>query len=578
MKLHKSIILPIAALMLSACHDLDRNPLSSGSTENWYSTETEVEMAVNDLYYIGYWQVDGQNETDWSDDSYYRNTVTAFENGTLNGQNQFVTRRWEMCYKAIAHANAVIEKSHRAIENGASATTINRLIGEAKFHRAAAYSKLIIKFGDVPLVLSDLDLENAFDITRTPKKEVLTQIYADFDAAADVLPTSYAEAVRATKGAALALKARVALIMGDWATAAKAAKGVMDLNIYELHDDFANLFLSGTKVSKEFIFKIPRAVGYSGWSYGEHVDDWGYGQNATYNAVTRTPGGWGAANPSWDLLAAFTCTDGLPIDESPLFDSHEPFKNRDPRLSMTIVPFGSEWMGYEFDPSPAAKEVMNYATGKKVTNNDSRINAQYASFNGLYWKKGIDATWMQNGWRVGADIIWCRYAEVLLTYAEAKIELNQIDESVIEALNKVRARAYGVSVSDTGMYPAFTNVGQDKLRQQLRVERRMEMAKEGMRYTDITRWHLSEICMKRHNYGMLYPATDCLEQIVEKGEWFWPFAPDIDENGLPDFTKLEAAGKIMVLSQRSWDPRQYLWPLPTTDIMINDKMTNNPGY
>lgn len=134
----KKLLLYIGAgiLLLSACHDLNLNPLSSGSTENWYSTETEVQMAVDELYRYDFWPEDGQQQTDWSDDYTSRDLLTSFDDGTLNGQNAWVTSLWGNQYKAISRANAVIEKSHRAIENGASATTINRLIAEAKFHRA----------------------------------------------------------------------------------------------------------------------------------------------------------------------------------------------------------------------------------------------------------------------------------------------------------------------------------------------------------------------------------------------------------------------------------------------------------
>lgn len=245
----KKLLLYIGAgiLLLSACHDLNLNPLSSGSTENWYSTETEVQMAVDELYRYDFWPEDGQQQTDWSDDYTSRDLLTSFDDGTLNGQNAWVTSYGCNQYKAISRANAVIEKSHRAIENGASATTINRLIAEAKFHRAAAYAKLIVKFGDLPLVLTDVSTEEGLTMGRTDKSIVLAQIYKDFDDAISVLPTSYTDQQRATQGAALALKARVALIMEDWETAADAAKAVMDLNIYELHPDFGNLFLSTTK-------------------------------------------------------------------------------------------------------------------------------------------------------------------------------------------------------------------------------------------------------------------------------------------------------------------------------------------
>ena len=105
-------------------------------------------------------------------------------------------------------------------------------------------------------------------------------------------------------------------------------------------------------------------------------------------------------------------------------------------------------------------------------NNDARVNAQFASFNGLLWKKGIDETWLENGKDVDPDKIIIRYADVLLMYAEAKIELGQIDQSVLDAINQVRARAYGVDYTNTAAYPAVTTTDQQKLRTILRTERR----------------------------------------------------------------------------------------------------------
>jgi len=556
-------------LILSSCHDLNLNPLANGSTETWYSSESEITMAVNDLYRIDFWPQDGEYQTDWSDDYTYRETLTSFESATLNGQNSNVTDLWSKCYKTIARANSVILKYQRAIDNGASETKVNQLVGEAHFFRGAAYSKLVTRFGDVPLVETDIDIDEGLSMGRTPKAQVLQLVYDDFDAAAAVLPTSYSGMQRITKGAALAYKARTALYMSDWATAATAAKAVMDLGVYQLHSSYSDLFLQSTKSSKEFIFTIPRSLEYKNC----YLD-----AGTVRNDLIRNIGGWAATDPSWDLLASYTCTDGLPIDESPLFDSHNPFKNRDPRCTMTIVPFNTEFLGYEYDPSPSAVQVMNYSTGKMITNNDSRVNAQYASFDGLVWKKGIDKTWADNGYMVAPDMIVIRYAEMLLTYAEAKIELNQIDQSVLDAMNTVRARAYGVDKSATDKYPAFTSTNQAKLRTQLHVERRMEFAKEHMRYSDIIRWKEAGIVMSKKGYGILYPASACLEKVVKTGDWFWAVTPKIDERGLPDFSNLEATGKVQVLSQRLWDDRQYLWPIPTNEILINSNMQQNPGY
>lgn len=557
-------------LLMGSCHDLDLTPLSKGSTENWYSSADEVKMAVNDLYRITFWQQDGDYyRTDWSDDYTYREELTAFESATVNGQNSFVTDKWSKSYKCIARANAVIARASKAIESGENAAVINRYIGEAHFFRAAMYTNLCTKFGDVPLVTKDIDIEEAFKMGRTPLAEVQQQIYADFDSAANVLPASYDGEQRITKGAALAYKARAALYLGDWRTAAETAKKVMDIGVYKLHPSYSDLFLQSTHDSPEFIFYIPRDVNYSGYLL--------QGSNVKFE-LTRNAGGWGSCCPSWDLLAAYTCTDGKPIDESPLFNPRKPFENRDPRLSMTIVPFNSEFLGYEYNPSPAATSVLNYKTGKQVTNQDTRAVAQYASYDGLVWKKGIDESWINEGYKIAPYLIIIRYAEVLLTYAEAKIELNEIDQSVIDAMNMVRARAYGVDMSNTSAYPAFTIKDQKQMRKELRVERRMEFAKEHMRYQDLIRWKLMGKVMTKKAYGMLYPSKDLLNKVVKKRLWFWPETPEIDEDGIPDFSNLEATGLVQVLSQRLWDDRQYLWPIPTAEVLINENMKQNPGY
>ena len=202
----------------------------------------------------------------------------------------------------------------------------------------------------------------------------------------------------------------------------------------------------------------------------------------------------------------------------------------------------------------------------------------YTSFNGLIWKKGIDETWLANGMDVDPDKIIIRYADVLLMYAEAKIELNEIDQSVLDAINQVRARAYGVDISATDSYPAVTEKDQNKLRKILRTERRMELAYEGLRYMDLIRWRLASKALTNKSYGLLYPSSLLIEKVTSQGGWFWPSTPQIDEDGIPDFSAMESAGQIAVLSQRLWNDRQYLWPIPTKEILINENLKQNEGY
>ena len=551
---------------LSSCIDLDRNPLSSASSENWYSSETEIEMSIKDFYRQDFWPTDNES---WTDDFIYRETPSDIVKGTLNGQTGDVTTLWSNQYKSIGRANTILANMDKAAEMGISEEKLTQYEAEAYFQRASCYARLVSKFGDVVFTTETVDIDQAFTMGRTSKEEIIPKVYEDYDKAAAGLPESYGSATqRATKGAALALKARFALYMGDWEVAAKAAKQCMDLGIYKLHENYADLFLTTTHNAEECIFVLPRSVEF----------DVTYGWSNVMNEVTRNPGGWGAYCPSWDLLAAYTCTDGLPIDESPLFDPQNPFKNRDPRCTATIVEFGTRHLGFDYNPHPDAVQVMNYNTGQMQTNNDARVNAQFASYNGLVWKKGIDETWLENGMEVAFDKIIIRYADVLLIYAEAKIEQNQIDQSVLDAINQVRARAYGVDYTNTSAYPAVTTTNQSELRTILRTERRMEFAKEGLRYMDLIRWKIAGKALTRPNYGMLYPVDLLRERVVDKGLWFWPGVPEIDEDCVPDFSAMEEAGLIAPMAQRTWNDRQYLWPIPTKEILINENLKQNDGY
>lgn len=551
----------------TSCIDLDLNPLSQASSENWYSDETEIEMSIKDFYRDSFWPLDNENRTD---DFIYRETLSSIVNGTLNGQDGDVTTLWTNQYKSIARTNTILANKDKMLAMGISEEKVNQYMAEALFQRASCYARLVTYFGNVVYVTEVIDIDAAFQMGQTPKEEVIPLIYADYDEAIKYLPEKYTgtSSQRATKGAAMAMKARFALYMGDWEVCRDAAKQCMDLGIYKLHSSYADLFLSTTKNAEEAIFLLPRSIEY----------DVTYGSSNVKNEVTRNPGGWEAYCPSWDLLASYLCTDGLPIDESPLFDPHNPFKNRDPRCTATIVEFGTRHLGFDYNPHPDAVEVMNYNTGKMQKNNDARVNAQYASYNGLVWKKGIDETWLENGMDVDPDKIIIRYADVLLMYAEAKIELNQIDQSVLDAINQVRARAYGVDYTQTNAYPAVTTTDQQKLRSILRAERRMEFAKEGLRYMDLVRWKIAGKALTRPNYGMLYPVSLLKEKVVDKGLWFWPETPAIDEDGIPDFSAMENAGLIAPMSQRMWNDRQYLWPIPTKEILINDNLVQNPGY
>lgn len=559
----KRIIYFLLVACAVSCNDLDMNPLSQGSSESWYSSETELNMSVRSLYTTGFWTLDDDAYTDdWTN----RTELTNITSATINGQSGFVVTLWTNSYKAIAQSNTILDNLDKAKQNGIPQTVLDQSKAEALFVRAAQYARLVSHFGDVVYVSTSItSLDEAFKMGRTDKAVVIKNIYDDFDAAVALLPVEYSGEEHATKGIAYAMKARFALFNGDYAIAAEAAKKCMDLGVYKLHADFTELFLCETKSSDEFIFIRPRSVELN-QTIGTQV------------YLSRNPGGYSQYDPSWDLFCSFLCTDGKPIDESPLFDPHNPFKNRDPRCAATIVEFGTPHAGFIYEPHPDSLYVMNFNKGVVELNKDTRTNGQYASYNGLVWKKGVDDSYTKNGYKADKNEIIMRYADVLLMYAEAKIELGEIDKSVLDAINSVRARAYGVDKSATDHYPAVISQNTSDLRQIIRFERRMEFAFEGLRYLDLIRWKIAEKALNTKIYGMLDP--DALkEKVVSKGLWFFPEVPAVDENGITDFGGMYSKGLIKLLAERKFDAeKQYLWPIPTKEILINSNLKQNPGY
>jgi hypothetical protein len=161
-----------------------------------------------------------------------------------------------------------------------------------------------------------------------------------------------------------------------------------------------------------------------------------------------------------------------------------------------------------------------------------------------------------------------RYAEILLIYAEAKIELNQIDQTVLDAINKVRARAYGVPVSATTLYPVITTTDQAALRHILRRERRVEFALEGRRYLDLLRWKIVEKAFNKKIVG------------VPKDKADYPFAgtPVFDQDDIPSYDAF--ISKLTVPDTRFFNPeKHYLWPVPFAETSLNPNLLpNNKGW
>ena len=563
MNMKKYINTISAALLIlcfaSSCVDLNMNPPSEASSENWYKNADQITMSLNDLYRKAFYGMESEYWTDRrTDDWAQRDYTYELVNGSATSATSTFETYWDNTYKAISRAIRVIESIER-LGDGDAYTSLK---AEAYFFRAYMYARMVICWGDVPFYTSSITVEEAYDMGRTDKEIIKKQVMEDFDAAIAGLPEQNANGgvIRVDKGTAMACKARVALAWGDYETCAELCKEIMDMKTYSLYEDYGQLFREKAYTC-ETIWALPNSYAYEQ-------------TQAIKSFVSRTAGGNITAQPSWDLLAAYECTDGKVIDESPLFDPHDPFKNRDPRCAETFVVPGTTIYGVVFDPHPDTKTVLK--DGVEVENKDNKTSKNpYAAFNGCCLRKGA-----QEEWKVGQynenPLIIIRYADVLLMYAESLIELDRIDDSVLNAINDVRARAYGVKRDDTGSYPAVTTKDQTELRRVLRRERRVEFAWEGRRFFDLKRWGWLEKAYSHHYYGLLNAQN--IKKYIADGNWFWPYTPDIDEDGFADFTKMEDEKLIVRYGLHQYDPKCELFPIPNSEMLINKKLVQNPGY
>lgn len=543
-------------LVVSSCKKdyLDRVPLSGPSAASFYSNADELQLGLLGCYKaINFeakterpWPVilDVTTDIDWNRSAHAMQDIGR---GSYASDNASILIFWREFYQAIGRCNFLLDNIDK-IKDKLSPAVYTQTIAEARFIRAISYHYLIELFGGVPLITHTVVLENA-QVPRNTKEEVATFVISEMDAAAKDLPIviDAKNSGRASRGAALAIEARTALFNGKWDVAATAAKAVMDLNTYKLHPDFNQLFTYAGQTSSETIFALQYLKGVL--------------THGTPNFLTsRLAGGVSNEVPPQSMVDSYQMTDGLPIDKSPLFNPQKPFLNRDPRLAATIVLPGSVLFGYQFETHPDSLKVWNYNTSPATRiANDDATNA-FATYTGYLYKKYCDIADKADDENSDMNLTLIRYAEVLLIYAEAKIEANQIDASVYAAINQVRQRP------TVNMPPVTAGKTQAELRSIIRVERKCELAMEGLRLFDIRRWKIAEQVMPGPLLGRIPRA-------------YLAGPPVIDANGTADYSKVANRASMRLIETRTFNAqRDYLWPIPNIEILANTKLVQNPGY
>jgi len=438
------IALCSSLLVLPACKKsfLDVDPQAQQPAVTFWKTQDDATKAVNSIYAnLRSWENtafpalavesiagDDAEKGSSANDASYLNGFDAFTVTSTEGQLQGF---WTGQYQNINLCNQVLDNIP-AISMDPNLKS--RYLAEAKFVRAYSYFRLVRAFGDVPLRLNVPKDASEFNIPRTPKAQVYAAIEKDLNDAATVLPQAYAatDKGRATKGAALALHAKVAMYQQKWADVLSLTNSVMTMG-YSLVPNYEQSFRLNNENSTESVFEIqceiiPSIAGSATSQYSQ------------VQGVRGSVAGWGFNVPTAALAAAY--------------------ETGDVRRDATII--------FRGETTPEGDAID--------PNGDNPMYNQ---------KSYVPFSLIITGFNEGAqqNVRVLRYADVLLMNAEAANE--QGNPTLAKtSLNLVRARARG---GVAGVLPDVTTSDKDALRTAIWKERQVELAMESDRYFDVIR-------------------------------------------------------------------------------------------
>ncbi len=534
----KTYIKALIALpfVFTSCSDfLDRAPADALSPSTFWKTEKDATLALTGCYNgfesgstILYrdcgsdnaynyhrhegWQVIGNGEMTQSDTG-----AGSFGFGTIRRCNEFL----ENVDKVTFTTEGLKEQ----------------YTSEARFIRAYRYFIMTQSYGDVPLVTRVFQTPQEAEVPRDSKETVEQFIIDELKAIIDgnALKKGPGTGGRISHAAAQALLMRVYLFKGMYAEVKEIAGQITGYSLFNNGEGaYNNLFLMANENNNEAILEIEHIKSDYGMSFGAYTPN--------------SAGGWSSIVPLQTLVDSYEMADGLTIEEAKAagtYDETNPYVNRDPRLSATIVYPGQVYNG---------KVYSSVVAG----NDDNPTKADNSTKTGYNFKKYINPIDQYDDmWNTGRNMMVIRYAEVLLSKAEAMIELNLINDEMYAAIDAVRERA-GMPAVDRNKYNS-----QDKLRELVRRERRVEFAYEGMRRFDIIRWNIAKDVLNGKVYGCRQAGNDnpILEETYPNGDH-----------------KVNLQGEPFFVETRTFAEHNKYLPLSQSSLDKNPKLVQNEGY
>ena len=453
----KTYMLSVAStwLLLAACNDMENLPTNKFTDNSYWTSEAKAQNVVN----MAYSQMYDAGKM-WSDESLSDNvidgrTVTdqrAIRKGQATPSIGLFDSEWKNLYGGIKTCHVFLDKVDLVANMDPAVKA--RMTAEIRFIRAAIYFRLVNFYGDVPFFTTDLTLDEANSIGRTPAATVLQFIHDELTDIEDALPVntslSDAEKGKITKGAVSMLQARV--------------------YPYDLYPSYRGLFEEENEYNQEVIMDR---------SYVKKLLTWG-------DMVDMAPLSVGGRTinrvPQQSLVDSYIMLNGKGIKEQGSnYNENYPYANRDPRMTATIIYDGYDWSGNVNDGSQGTVIHIDPNTSTTV---DKYVYGSNNTATGYYVRKYYSPQDVGD-LNSGQNIITMRYADVLLMYAEAKFEKGEFTKDIWDmTIKRIRERA-GFTDAGALEYPSLS---EDDMRKLIRNERRCELAMEGLRWFDIKRW------------------------------------------------------------------------------------------
>jgi hypothetical protein len=541
----------LMVLLLASCNNfLDYNEYDFLEKDDVFTVFDRAKSSLTNLYGVipssGIDDVGGSMRSSATDDALESDKARIIHimNDGRWSAIRTIDEQWSQMYNGIRSANlflnnydmSILEKYHFNDDYQNLVLEYTHFDEQARFLRVYFYYELIRRYGQVPL-LGDklLTMEEVNDVKPNSFEEVVNYIVNECDAIIDGLPIDYKgftgdQSGRITKGVAMALKARILLYAASplhnpenaqdkWIAAAKAAWDIIKTEWYSLENDYKNVV--NNSQSKELIFGRRRG--------NENSFE---RRNFPVGYVGASPGNC----PTQNLVDCYRMINGKRIDDTDSgYDPTDPYTNRDPRLLKTIIVNNSQWKDRKV-------EIWNGGL--------DGLPKEYASETGYYLKKyvvetvNLDPSYTSTARHL---VVIFRYGEVLLNYAEAMNEAygptyksTELGMSAYEAVNLIRERSN---------MPNFENgMNKDEFRNELRDERRIEMAFEDHRFWDIRRWKIGN------------STTNIKGTAITKND---------DGTFIYNTKNIET---------RVWDEKMNFYPIPQDEIFKNKNLVQNPGW